>query len=211
MRPALLLITPLFLAARVDSSTHTGLRNNVPIEASRVAKALPTDPVLQWNRELLKIVRTPGVQPSTIHPTRSFAMMHGAIYDAVNSIDRRHRAYAVLFDGVSRHASKEAAAASAAHDVLAALYPSQHAALDDQLQTSLGTIPASKDKRDGIAVGSWWLASETTSRTSSRAVVGASSGLVAELPNDGAARVGTAGPGAVMGSSSKRRRQKRWM
>jgi hypothetical protein len=86
-------------------------------------------------------------------PTRSFAMTHAAIYDAVNSIDRRHRAYAVLVAGVSRHASKEAAAASAAHDVLAALYPSQHTALDDRLQTSLGAIPDGKEKRDGIAVG----------------------------------------------------------
>ena len=153
MRPALLLITPLVVAACVDSSTHTGLRDDAPIEASRVAKALPADPVLQWNRELLKIVRTPGAQPPTIHSTRSFAMMHAAIYDAVNSIDRRHRAYAVLLNGVSRHASKEAAAALAAHDVLAALYPSQHTALDDQLQSSLGAIADGKDKRDGIAVG----------------------------------------------------------
>ena len=153
MRPALVVLTQLFVAACVDSSTNTGLGNTVPIEASRVVDALPTDPVLQWNRELLKIVRTPGAQPSTIHPTRSFAMMHAAIYDAVNSIDRRHTAYAILLEGVSRHASKEAAAASAAHDVLTALYPSQNTALDDQLQNSLGAIPDGKDKRDGIAVG----------------------------------------------------------
>ena len=43
--------------------------------------------VLQWNRILLTIVRTKGAQPATIHPTRSFAMMHAAIYDAVNTID----------------------------------------------------------------------------------------------------------------------------
>ena len=153
MRPALLVLTQLFAAACADSSTHIGLRNNVPIEASRFAEALPIDPVLQWNRELLRIVRTPGAQPATIHSTRSFAMMHAAIYDAVNSIDRRHTAYAVLLDGVSRHASKEAAAASAAHEVLAALYPSQQATLDDQLQTSLGAIRDGTEKSDGIAVG----------------------------------------------------------
>jgi len=153
MRPALLLLTPLFVTACADSSTDTGLRNNVPIEASRVVEASLTDPVLQWNRELLRIVRTPGAQPSTIHPTRSFAMMHAAIYDAVNSIDRRHTAYAVFLDDVSRHASKEAAAASAAHDVLVALYTSQRAALDDQLEISLGAISDGKEKRDGIAVG----------------------------------------------------------
>jgi len=40
--------------------------------------------VLQWNRTLLVIVRTPGAQPATVHPTRSFAIMHAAMYDAVN-------------------------------------------------------------------------------------------------------------------------------
>jgi len=36
--------------------------------------------VIQWNRILLAIVRTPGAQPATIHPTRSFAVTHAAIY-----------------------------------------------------------------------------------------------------------------------------------
>src|SRR6201998_2939865 len=69
------------------------------------------NPVLQWNRALLVIVRTPGAQPATIHPTRSFAIMHAAIYDAVNTIDGTHRPYLVQLPGVSRHASLDAAAA----------------------------------------------------------------------------------------------------
>ena len=44
--------------------------------------AQSTDPVIQWNRNLLAIVRTPGAQAATIHPTRSFAILHAAIYDA---------------------------------------------------------------------------------------------------------------------------------
>jgi hypothetical protein len=35
------------------------------------------------NRTLLRIVRTSGAQPATIHLTRSFAIMHAAVYDAV--------------------------------------------------------------------------------------------------------------------------------
>jgi hypothetical protein len=38
-----------------------------------------TDPVVQWNQTLLKIVRTHGAQPATVHPTRSFAIMHAAM------------------------------------------------------------------------------------------------------------------------------------
>jgi hypothetical protein len=34
-----------------------------------------TNPVVQWNKTLLEIIRTPKVQPATIHPTRSFAIM----------------------------------------------------------------------------------------------------------------------------------------
>jgi len=53
----------------------------------------PVSQVVQWNRTLLVIVRTPGAQPATIHPTRSFAILHGAIYDAVNAIDGTHKPY----------------------------------------------------------------------------------------------------------------------
>ena len=33
------------------------------------------DPVILWNRALLQIVRTPGAQPATVHPTHSFAIL----------------------------------------------------------------------------------------------------------------------------------------
>jgi hypothetical protein len=111
------------------------------------------NPVVQWNRTLLVIVRTPGAQPATIHPTRSFAMMHAAIYDAVNAIDRTHKPYLVSFNGVPRSASQEAAAASAAHDVLVGLYPNFQSMLDAQLQQSLAPIPEGADKAAGVSIG----------------------------------------------------------
>src|SRR5712664_1053554 len=77
----------------------------------------PVSQVVQWNRMLLLIVRTPGAQPATIHATRSFAIMHAAIYDAVNAIDRTHTPYLVELSGVSRRASPEAATAAAAHKI----------------------------------------------------------------------------------------------
>jgi hypothetical protein len=39
--------------------------------------------VVAWNRELLHIVQIPGAQPATVHQTRSYALLHAAIYDAV--------------------------------------------------------------------------------------------------------------------------------
>ena len=111
------------------------------------------NPVVQWNRTLLMIVGTPKAQPATVHPTRSFAIMHAAIYDAVNAIDRSHRPYLVRLTDVSRGASQDAAAAAAAHDVLVALYPTFSAVLDAELQNSLAHISGSSDQAEGVRIG----------------------------------------------------------
>src|SRR5436853_6881344 len=55
--------------------------------------------VVQWNRTLLVIVRSPEAQPATVHPTGSFAMLHTAIYDEVNAIDSTHLPYVVRLSG----------------------------------------------------------------------------------------------------------------
>jgi hypothetical protein len=109
--------------------------------------------VIQWNRTLLMIVRTPGAQPPTVHSTRSFAMMHAAIYDAVNNIDKTHSPYLVRLHGVSAGASQEAASAAAAHSVLVSLYPKFQASLDARLKQALAQIPDGPKKSEGIRVG----------------------------------------------------------
>jgi hypothetical protein len=111
------------------------------------------DEVVQWNKILLTIVRTPGAQPATVHATHSFAILHGAIYDAVNAIDATHEPFLVRLEHVSAHASQEAAASSAAHEVLLALYPTFQTLLDAQLELSLAQIPEGKEKTLGIDVG----------------------------------------------------------
>ena len=124
-----------------------------PAIGSARSTAQSVDPVVEWNRTLLSIVRTPKAQPATVHPTRSFAIMHAAIYDAVNAIDRTHQPYAVRFPGQTRDASQEAAAAAAAHEVLVALYPAFKSALDAELQQSLAPIAEGRDKEAGIRIG----------------------------------------------------------
>jgi len=111
------------------------------------------DAVIQWNRTLLVIVRTPGAQPKTVHSTRNFAIMHAAIYDAVNSIDGKHAPYVVRLLGASASASQEAAADAAAHEVLVALYPAFKIQLDEQLKQSLAQIPDGQGKTEGVATG----------------------------------------------------------
>jgi hypothetical protein len=107
--------------------------------------------IFQWNRVLQETISTPGQHPARIFPVRSFAMMHAAMFDAVNSIDGSYAPYLIEVPG-TKNASAEAAAAQAAHDVLAALYPSRQAIFDVELATSLEGIPANR-ARQGIRVG----------------------------------------------------------
>src|SRR5688572_24847488 len=111
----LLTVTILFGALTGASAQNTG-----PQEAN-----LPGENViLQWNRVLRETISTAGQHPATIFPVRSFAIMHAAMFDAVNSIDGRYTPYLTEVPGSGR-ASQEAAAAKAARDVLVALYPTR--------------------------------------------------------------------------------------
>jgi len=127
--------------------------------------------VVAWNQELLHIVQTPGDQPANIHPTRSFAIMHAAIYDAVVSITRDASYYLVSVPA-PREAGIDAAAAQAAHDSLTVLYPKLQPELDALLASQLASIPGRKQKQDGIRVGA-----DVAAR------------LVADRANDGSAVV----------------------
>jgi membrane-associated phospholipid phosphatase len=140
----------LVTACGGPSSTATPRADGPPLSS---AAATSVNPVVQWNRTLLQVVRTPGAQPATVHPTRSFAIMHGAIYDAVNAIDRSHKPYLVSVPDAPATASQNAATATAAHDTLVAIYPSFHAQFDAQLQQSLAQVPEGTPKTDGMRIG----------------------------------------------------------
>ncbi len=109
--------------------------------------------VVDWNNELLKIEQTPGAQPATIHPTRSFALLHTAIYDAVVSITHADAPYA--FSVVAPRSARPAAAADqAAHDTLVALFPSFAPELNQMLATELTNLAHTAGTQAGLLVGS---------------------------------------------------------
>src|SRR5579863_10687676 len=89
----------------------------------RAQVADSANPVIEWNKALLTIVRTAGAQPPTIHSTRNFAMLHVAMFDAVNDIAAGFSPYLARNSTEPRSASPVAACDQAAHDVLLALYP----------------------------------------------------------------------------------------
>src|SRR5258706_835317 len=144
----LVLVIGVVVAALVLSSALATKANGNTANGANASGAI----VIAWNKELLHIVQTPGAQPATIHPTRSYAILHAAIYDAVVSITRDAPAY--LFSVAAPSGARaDAAAAQAGHNALVALYPKWKAALDQQLAAELATIPNGTGKQQGIQVG----------------------------------------------------------
>ncbi|MDX6661557.1 MAG: hypothetical protein QOJ55_2379, partial [Solirubrobacteraceae bacterium] len=121
------LIASISFAAVADA--RPGQRHRA--RAATAGSSQP-DQVIQWNRTLLGVLQTPGAQPATVHPTRSMAIVHLAIYDAVNAIVRGHAPYLPLH--APRSASADAAAAAAAHTAMLSLFPSQQSVIDAKFQ-----------------------------------------------------------------------------
>ena len=106
------------------------------------------DEVMDWNA--VAAAALPAASPSVA--SRVMAAMHIAVHDAVNSIEPRDRPYGFSIP-VHMRASKEAAAAAAAHGVLVAMVPAQKPAFDAALAASLAKISEGRAKRDGIGAG----------------------------------------------------------
>ena len=83
---------------------------------------------------------------------RELAMVHVAMFDAVNSIERRYRPYLVQLMAL-KTTSQDAAAATAAGTVLAGLHPEAAAESKAALTASLAAIADGEAKSDGIKLG----------------------------------------------------------
>ncbi len=132
------------------------------VPAATATAAEPTDMVLEWNINAINAIQNangatpPGLgQVPPLAPV-NLAIVHAAIYDAVNAIDGTHKPYLLRLHAPP-DASQAAAAATAAHHVLVGLVPTTlpqvTASLDGLYATSLGKITDGKAKSDGITVG----------------------------------------------------------
>src|SRR5215213_10721021 len=98
------------------------------------------DAITLWNGVLLDVIRDVGKAPGPV--SRGGAMMHGAVYDAVNSIvPATHRPYLVAVPPPAG-ASIRAAVAHAAHDTLKAAFPTTTVDLDGRLAAAIAGISA---------------------------------------------------------------------
>src|SRR4029450_5632765 len=102
-----------------------------------VAQIANADVVTDWNTIAVSTVASDRVAN---RQSRDMAMVHAAGFDAMNAI-RPHYTPAMVSITAKGYASREAAAAQAAHDVLLALFPAQQANLDATLAESLAQIP----------------------------------------------------------------------
>jgi hypothetical protein len=128
-------------------------------------QAASVDAVTVWNanagQAALDVCLAPTNNP--LHESRLYAVMHVAIHDALNAIDRRSRPY-VYKTRAKPGASPDAAVAAAARDVLVPLLQQLPApfsecasgavvGVDAAYAAALGAIPDGRAKRQGVALG----------------------------------------------------------
>jgi hypothetical protein len=123
----------------------------------------PADMVLAWNAHAVAALSNQGSAspPGAAQPPQvaalHLAMVQLAVYDAVNAIDGGRAPYLDGLPSAPASASKPAATATAAHDVLVGLTPALPQAVRDDLDslyaTSLASIPDGAAKSAGVSIG----------------------------------------------------------
>jgi hypothetical protein len=108
------------------------------------------DVISDWNEKAVAFLAEKMVPPPQAE--RTMAMMHVAMFDAVNAIETRYRPY-LSQPQASPALPKEAAAAAAAGTVLTNLYAPPVGTFKTQLSSYLETIPDDEAKSQAIALG----------------------------------------------------------
>jgi hypothetical protein len=157
--------------------TRVGLTVLVTLIVAPATRATSGLEVLTANQRVLAIAAIGG--QNGIVQTRTLAMTHVAIHDALNTVDPRYERYAYAGPALPG-GSPEAAIAAALHDVLAGVIPSfgtaaqQAAALletDTDYAASLALIPDGAAKADGVTAGQAAAAAILARRTGDGATV----------------------------------------
>jgi hypothetical protein len=120
------------------------------IEALEERYLLSADVVLQWNQAVLQAIRND--KPTIGFVTRDLAIVHTAIYDAINAIDHTSSTFHVQA-AAPADASAVAAADAAGLFTASALFPTDTALFQATFQAALADVPAGPAQADGIAVG----------------------------------------------------------
>ena len=112
--------------------------------------AARADVVTTWNKAATELLPKMGKQGNFY--LRGLAMMHAAMFDAVNSIEHEYAPLKVD-TAATAGASSEAAAAAAARRVLLELVPQQREAIEAVFMKTVAGIPDGDGKTRGAALG----------------------------------------------------------
>jgi hypothetical protein len=119
------------------------------------------DVVADWNETGVAVLLAATPPLTGVH----LAMMHAAIFDAVNAIDKHYKPFGVSPKAPVQGASREAAAASAAYHLLKELAPGQASTLDAAYAKSLQAVPNGVGETRGVVIGkevaAGWIALRT--------------------------------------------------
>ncbi len=172
-RVSLLLIVTMCWAASADAARSFNDVFGPRYKPALGTQTLPERPqrahdaaeaLLRWNKiavDASGLDHTPvapgesrkfGEQLGPGRSSRAMAMVHIAMFDAVNAIVPRYQPYSRM-KAPPLLTSMQAAIAQAAHDSLAAVYPSQTARFDDLLDEDLADIADGRAKANGVALG----------------------------------------------------------
>ena len=130
--------------------SHFKNRIGYYILAGFLTAAARADVVLDWTELMISAIRVEDTGPTL--STRNLAILHTALYDAFNSVERQHQPYRFYLDP-PENASAEATALAAANEVMHALYPSVAGRADDLYATYVVNQPATSSLSNSLAFG----------------------------------------------------------
>lgn len=134
----------------VFSVRMVGLCAGASLSLASIASA---DVVTDWNVQAISTITATSTPPP--RAARALAMVHTAVFDAVNAVDQSYQSYLPGFSAAP-DTSREAAAIIAAHSVLSSVYSgnaTQLAAFNSLRDSQLAAIPNSPGKTAGITLG----------------------------------------------------------
>ncbi|PYI40840.1 MAG: chloroperoxidase, partial [Verrucomicrobia bacterium] len=135
-----------------------------PTASSNKNPNVTSDVLHRWNRiaiDATGLDHTPvapgenrvfGEQLGPGRSSRAMAIVHIAIFDAINAILGGYQSYTGI-ESVPHPVSIRAAVAQAAHDTLVSLYPSQKASFDQELAADILRVTSDRQKSNGVALG----------------------------------------------------------
>jgi hypothetical protein len=138
----LILSCLMFAASEPQTREESGL--TVAVQDKRGN----SNPVIHWNRIANEIF---PVDVGPVLDSRAMAILHAAIHDAVNGIERRYQPYTVALS--SPGAALDAAVASAARDVMLALTPNQQPRIEQEYAAALADVRDGPAKDQGVLLG----------------------------------------------------------